>query len=121
MTATVMSTCATVPLRLARIIRSGPSQGIGGPIAAAPASPTKTARPVRTPAAARSEEHTSELQSPCNLVCRLLLEKKKKTTEIDTHKYLHANYALKSVLLARFVLIVLLYSKQSHISQMLVR
>src|SRR5256885_3010768 len=28
----------------------------------------------------RSEEHTSELQSPCNLVCRLLLEKKKSTT-----------------------------------------
>src|SRR2546426_1634103 len=37
----------------------------------------------RTPPSAitrpeRSEEHTSELQSPCNLVCRLLLEKKKK-------------------------------------------
>src|SRR2546426_8453693 len=30
-------------------------------------------------AAARSEEHTSELQSPCNIVCRLLLEKKKST------------------------------------------
>src|SRR5688500_2746391 len=30
--------------------------------------------------ALRSEEHTSELQSPCNLVCRLLLEKKKKTS-----------------------------------------
>src|SRR5256885_4709973 len=29
------------------------------------------------PAYLRSEEHTSELQSPCNLVCRLLLEKKK--------------------------------------------
>src|SRR5256885_7235965 len=29
--------------------------------------------------AGRSEEHTSELQSPCNLVCRLLLEKKKKS------------------------------------------
>src|SRR5256885_10557055 len=29
------------------------------------------------PADQRSEEHTSELQSPCNLVCRLLLEKKK--------------------------------------------
>src|SRR2546426_10629684 len=29
------------------------------------------------PATMRSEEHTSELQSPCNLVCRLLLEKKK--------------------------------------------
>src|SRR5256885_16651960 len=34
-------------------------------------------------APARSEEHTSELQSPCNLVCRLLLEKKKrKITQI---------------------------------------
>src|ERR1022692_691761 len=30
----------------------------------------------------RSEEHTSELQSPCNLVCRLLLEKKKKNQRI---------------------------------------
>src|SRR5256885_17010399 len=30
----------------------------------------------------RSEEHTSELQSPCNLVCRLLLEKKKKKKTI---------------------------------------
>src|SRR2546426_12546807 len=29
----------------------------------------------------RSEEHTSELQSPCNLVCRLLLEKKKKNNK----------------------------------------
>src|SRR3989454_6165937 len=33
----------------------------------------------------RSEEHTSELQSPCNLVCRLLLEKKKKR---KCHRYL---------------------------------
>src|SRR6266850_2907692 len=33
----------------------------------------------------RSEEHTSELQSPCNLVCRLLLEKKKK---INNHLFL---------------------------------
>src|SRR5688500_19237827 len=41
-----------------------------------------TARP-------RSEEHTSELQSPCNLVCRLLLEKKKnkKKTEQDVRKH----------------------------------
>src|SRR5256885_5856043 len=30
----------------------------------------------------RSEEHTSELQSPCNLVCRLLLEKKKSLTRL---------------------------------------
>src|SRR5256885_11333909 len=33
----------------------------------------------------RSEEHTSELQSPCNLVCRLLLEKKKKYSYPTTH------------------------------------
>src|SRR5256885_9509196 len=36
------------------------------------------ARETRAEAQLRSEEHTSELQSPCNLVCRLLLEKKKK-------------------------------------------
>src|SRR2546426_5534899 len=34
----------------------------------------------------RSEEHTSELQSPCNLVCRLLLEKKKKKTNRQKDK-----------------------------------
>src|SRR2546426_1220783 len=33
----------------------------------------------------RSEEHTSELQSPCNLVCRLLLEKKKKKKKQNIH------------------------------------
>src|SRR3989454_7765606 len=38
-----------------------------------------TGRPLLT--LKRSEEHTSELQSPCNLVCRLLLEKKKKNIE----------------------------------------
>src|SRR5256885_11093111 len=40
----------------------------------------------------RSEEHTSELQSPCNLVCRLLLEKKKKLLEVNLltyHLYVH--------------------------------
>src|SRR5256885_13113299 len=37
----------------------------------------------------RSEEHTSELQSPCNLVCRLLLEKKKKKIIHDSLQ-LHA-------------------------------
>src|SRR5256885_10453809 len=34
----------------------------------------------------RSEEHTSELQSPCNLVCRLLLEKKKKKQKTGATK-----------------------------------
>src|SRR2546430_6826020 len=43
--------------------------------AAHPASPTIT---MAIAAAGRSEEHTSELQSQSNLVCRLLLEKKKK-------------------------------------------
>src|SRR2546426_1817343 len=41
---------------------------VAGPVAAA----------LRLDGTLRSEEHTSELQSPCNLVCRLLLEKKKK-------------------------------------------
>src|SRR5256885_6571544 len=35
---------------------------------------------LQIPELGRSEEHTSELQSPCNLVCRLLLEKKKSIT-----------------------------------------
>src|SRR5256885_3698751 len=40
----------------------------------------------------RSEEHTSELQSPCNLVCRLLLEKKTHSA-FDKHQfYLHADH-----------------------------
>src|SRR5205807_6351794 len=34
----------------------------------------------------RSEEHTSELQSPCNLVCRLLLEKKKKKKNTTSYR-----------------------------------
>src|SRR2546426_2454461 len=39
----------------------------------------------------RSEEHTSELQSPCNLVCRLLLEKKKtKPTTLKTRNTANA-------------------------------
>src|SRR5688500_19790560 len=42
----------------------------------------RSVQPIRQ--AARSEEHTSELQSPCNLVCRLLLEKKKTTSHIYT-------------------------------------
>src|SRR2546426_7076829 len=54
------------------------------------ANPGETRRgtaPVETAPATRSEEHTSELQSPCNLVCRLLLEKKKK-------RNMYSNYTL---------------------------
>src|SRR5690348_17987183 len=41
--------------------------------------------------ARRSEEHTSELQSPVHLVCRLLLEKKKKKKKKKTHKITSIN------------------------------
>src|SRR5256885_7613289 len=47
----------------------------------------------RTPTVSRSEEHTSELQSPCNLVCRLLLEKKKKTRNLARATALARDYA----------------------------
>src|SRR5256885_4506123 len=44
----------------------------------------------------RSEEHTSELQSPCNLVCRLLLEKKKKTAKLDGYEcHARSSYPLQ--------------------------
>src|SRR5256885_8884998 len=49
----------------------------GTPTGAPAGSSPATARGLRFAADGRSEEHTSELQSPCNLVCRLLLEKKK--------------------------------------------
>src|SRR5256885_6872046 len=49
----------------------------------------------------RSEEHTSELQSPCNLVCRLLLEKKKNTHILyhvsEPHHQLHKSLSLRHV------------------------
>src|SRR5947208_3713983 len=64
---------------------SGAPEGISASISRV----TRTFDPTRP---ARSEEHTSELQSPDHLVCRLLLEKKKKnksdsvmTTAKDTH------------------------------------
>src|SRR5215216_7687100 len=54
-------------------------------------SPAWRARPLASPSTGRrtpsrrSEEHTSELQSPDHLVCRLLLEKKKKNTHHSQH------------------------------------
>src|SRR5256885_12787596 len=44
----------------------------------------------RRPGAHRSEEHTSELQSPCNLVCRLLLEKKQTPPRTPPLAHTHA-------------------------------
>src|SRR5436189_3892299 len=55
-------------------------------IARRPRSSARSARADRRLNAARSEEHTSELQSPMYLVCRLLLEKKKKKKKKITKK-----------------------------------
>src|SRR5690348_17458701 len=69
------------------LFRSGPPDAGAGPrrTRSRPARPRphETSPPARrgpraAPARGRSEEHTSELQSPVHLVCRLLLEKKKK-------------------------------------------
>src|SRR5256885_10361008 len=49
----------------------------------APSSASTTRNGLIESSRSRSEEHTSELQSPCNLVCRLLLEKKKYDTPVQ--------------------------------------
>src|SRR5256885_308245 len=74
----VLSLCVAFspPPPLAMYSMPSPPNAIGPP---PPPSPTKMSNRVRR---RRSEEHTSELQSPCNLVCRLLLEKK--TTDNNT-------------------------------------
>src|SRR5256885_10659685 len=62
------------------------SRGAAGSDSCWLARTTGPSAPGAASAIVRSEEHTSELQSPCNLVCRLLLEKKKKavmTTPAD--------------------------------------
>src|SRR5688572_31201012 len=51
--------------------------GLSPPARASPRVPQDPARPAERSGSPRSEEHTSELQSQSNLVCRLLLEKKK--------------------------------------------
>src|SRR5256885_6609668 len=65
------------------ICRRGAPPASSGRAAAAAGGGCRRRR-TRCPAHPRSEEHTSELQSPCNLVCRLLLEKKKKIQQIFT-------------------------------------
>src|SRR2546426_9393472 len=55
------------------LFRSRPARHPAGGVAAGRRGSEARADPPES----RSEEHTSELQSPCNLVCRLLLEKKK--------------------------------------------
>src|SRR2546426_7787166 len=57
------------------LFRSRRTLARGNPLTAQDRAPVGGGRAVT-----RSEEHTSELQSPCNLVCRLLLEKKKNSS-----------------------------------------
>src|SRR5256885_6849285 len=58
-----------------------------------PSGATRASSAVPSSHCTRSEEHTSELQSPCNLVCRLLLEKKKKTTILSHEQHDHKHPA----------------------------
>src|SRR5256885_8609344 len=53
--------------------------------------------PARSLPRPRSEEHTSELQSPCNLVCRLLLEKKKKSIQLAASLVLYISIVSATV------------------------
>src|SRR5260370_42194714 len=63
---------------LFRSLAKGCRPSIGDRSGTSAACPVLRCRPLLRPPARRSEEHTSELQSHLNLVCRLLLEKKKK-------------------------------------------
>src|SRR5256885_12912351 len=63
----------------------GRTMETGGRRAGAAPGPSWTSP--TAPPGCRSEEHTSELQSPCNLVCRLLLEKKKKQLRTYAHQH----------------------------------
>src|SRR2546430_11386612 len=63
---------------------------------AANASLPSAAAKSSIPTPARSEEHTSELQSQSNLVCRLLLEKKKQDTKLQTYRDPAANTRAES-------------------------
>src|SRR5256885_5086063 len=66
-----------LPIWRAMCCCAGMAQGACWPYRPTPRPAARRARPAPCCPACRSEEHTSELQSPCNLVCRLLLEKKK--------------------------------------------
>src|SRR5256885_5162196 len=64
---------------------------------------------------ARSEEHTSELQSPCNLVCRLLLEKKKQSRQpVPLHRFPALARATARASLAPRVPVAALFPQPLH-------
>src|SRR2546426_6815095 len=85
--------CASPSARPKRFTSRSPTWSSIGARAPAAANASPPA-PIDDQVGERSEEHTSELQSPCNLVCRLLLEKKKNKNDrhvnrnaqqLDTH------------------------------------
>src|SRR2546427_9021337 len=84
---TTLFRSAEIPALKRRLIQEGVDVidvGAGDADLAPPRAAVEAlARAARDPAM-RSEEHTSELQSQSNLVCRLLLEKKKKTLELPS-------------------------------------
>src|SRR5256885_3706296 len=75
----------TIPAAPPTPTQSAPSQPAPEPQSAPASTPPATPAPPK-PGDKRSEEHTSELQSPCNPVCRLLLEKKNHHT-LNTRMY----------------------------------
>src|SRR2546430_8502706 len=66
--------------------------------------PTVSPETVFSRVVGRSEEHTSELQSQSNLVCRLLLEKKKKYIYriVDLNPSIYINHILETIIQAHF-------------------
>src|SRR5256885_8920338 len=76
----------TLSLHDALPISSSRSRSSGSiPGRSAPCTSATSSRSTCAARAPRSEEHTSELQSPCNLVCRLLLEKKKNQHDSESN------------------------------------
>src|SRR5256885_8649917 len=73
---------------------------LGGLDAARLGAPAQLHQRARGQAADRSEEHTSELQSPCNLVCRLLLEKKNESSDESEHVGIGTCVVLRHVIVA---------------------
>src|ERR1039457_2473158 len=72
--------------------------------------------------ASRSEEHTSELQSPCNLVCRLLLEKINVITKLNAQYFTHFTmiFSLSCVVRSRIKLLLTALSSFEYISTKLI-
>src|SRR5205807_10126636 len=112
----------TLSLHDALPIWAGARERIGREGGRRPAFPVAGAGTVeRRGPRARSEEHTSELQSPCNLVCRLLLEKKKKKKyKINRKKIRKIRNTLPKQKINDYLRILNVYSKyilyQTHSS-----